>query len=854
MHAKPAVVAAKNAVADVRSRMAGELAADVPAATICARASDAFERIVVGLWDAVVAGLPAGDAAAIATGVSLVAHGGFGRRQMAPWSDIDVSIVHRPEAAALVPSVARPFLQDLFDAGLDAGASVRTPAEARDLARRDASVHTALLDARHLAGEPAIAAALPRDILDEARRDPAATAARFSAAREAEMRRHGGTPALLEPNVKRSAGGLRDLQLLRWLGTVLHGMASPEALVERGVLAADDAGAIHAAEEFLLRVRIALHLAEGRAADDLTRPRQARLAASWGHASDGGLLAVERFMREYIGHTRRVMLALESVLPESDGGDVVILDEGPCPRVVPRRPTGACPPPGEPFDDAVVVRLVGDAARQGLPIDRGTWRAIRAGTRQQDPGDDARAAFLAMFDHPAGLGRALRLLHEVRLLERLVPPFRHARNLLQFNDYHKYTVDEHCILAVERVVGMADGGDWLAETWDHLTRRRPLLVALLLHDLGKGHPEDHSVLGARMARETATRLGLPPDEVDVIEFLVLEHLSMAQLAFRRDAGDDSLVLPFARRTGSPETLRMLSLLTAADVAAVGPDTWTRWKSDLLADVAFRTLACLDGETGSGVARRRREELRAALDGHPSDDPVRALADALPDSAFVTVGAERLLGDLERIARLTPEGILSVAEWRGTNGTVAVTVATRDHGARAFHRATAALTAQRLTILAADVHPLGAGTVARFTVTDGDFDGEPPSERLAEIAAAIRAAWRADAPPVPARRWNPFAPRVAPSPPRVVIDNESSARTTIVEVFARDAPGLLSDVARTLSEAGLSVRSARVATRLDQVVDAFHVTDAAGAKLTDAGRITALKTALERVVAPLTGPG
>ena len=854
MLVSPAVIAARQALAALRRQMAEGLDAGLPGRCLCEQASEAFERIVLEVWEATIAGLSGVEPGAIREHVALLAVGGFGRRQMAPWSDIDVSLVHAPAAAALVPGVARPFLQNLFDAGLEVGQSVRTVEEACELARQDASVQTALLDARPIAGNAAIAEDLARRILAEARLDAPATTARFLAARQQEVRRHGGKPALLEPNVKRSAGCLRDIQLVHWLSTVLRGGTATGHAAARGVLDPADAATLDAAEEHLLRVRVALHLAEGRAADELTRARQARLAERWHVAAGDGLLPVERFMREFLGHTRGVVRVIDGLLPEPPGERMAGLGPDRAVRVVTRSAVGD---PGKstdaaPVDDATAVRLVGLAAREGLPIDRGAWRTIRAVPRAATVSAEAIAAFLALFDAPEGLGGALRRLHEIGLLERFIPPFSHARDLLQFNDYHKYTVDEHCILAVERVVALGGGADWLGEAWGTLTRRRPLLLALLLHDLGKGYPEDHSLLGARMAREICPTLGLPADEAEIVEFLVLEHLTMAQLAFRRDAGDDSLVLPFARRTGSPEVLRMLALLTAADVAAVGPDTWTRWKADLLGDVFFRTLGCLDGESGTGTARRR-EAIRSLLSGLAPDDPVHALAASLPDSALGAAGAERIVAELSRLARLPPGGILATAEWQPDTATVAVTVATRSEGPVAFHRITGALTANRLAILAADVSPLGEGTLARFTVADGDFDGAPPASRLGEIGAAIREALRGGAAPTFSRRWNPFAPRVTASPPRVVVDNESSARTTIVEVFAADAAGLLYGVAKTLADAGLVVRSARISTRLDQVVDAFHVTDIHGAKLVDADRVTDLRRTLERVASPLERP-
>jgi [protein-PII] uridylyltransferase len=380
-----------------------------------------------------------------------------------------------------------------------------------------------------------------------------------------------------------------------------------------------------------------------------------------------------------------------------------------------------------------------------------------------------------------------------------------------------------------------------------------------MHDLGKGFVEDHSELGARMAREAAARLGLPADEAEIIEFLVRKHLVMAHLAFRRDVGDDSIVIGFACDVGSPEVLRMLSLLTAADVAAVGPGTWTKWKADLLGDLHFRTLGHLDGESPSGGAERNRHGLETFLADRPADDPVVRMARLLPASFLRDTPPERIVEELGRVVRLPDDGIFALARWEPETATVAVSVGTRESVVPGiFHLVTGALTSQRLEILAADIHTLADGVVIdHFTVHDPDFTGPPPAERLTDIAAAIRAALRAGQPPQFTRLWNPFAPQLGAAarfPTRVLFDNESSQTDTILEVFAHDAPGLLYGIAKALFDAGISVKAAKIGTHLDQVVDAFHVVDRGGGKLTDPAAMAAVRRAIEAVVAPVTAPG
>jgi [protein-PII] uridylyltransferase len=414
-------------------------------------------------------------------------------------------------------------------------------------------------------------------------------------------------------------------------------------------------------------------------------------------------------------------------------------------------------------------------------------------------------------------------------------------------------------VAVERAGDFATDAGWLGRVWKEISRKRTVLLALLIHDLGKGFVEDHSEVGARIARDVAARLVLPDDEAEIVEFLVRKHLAMAHVAFRRDVGDPSIVIGFARDVGSPEVLRMLAVLTAADVAAVGPGTWNRWKSDLLGDLYFRTLGYLDGESPSLAADRHGKGLGRLLAGLDPADPVVTLARELPQAYLRDTEPERIVEELRQLTRLPERGIVASARWQPGTSTVAITVGTRESVAQGiFHRVTGAITSQRLEILAADINTLPGGLVLdHFVVHDPDFAGEPPADRLADIAAAIRAAVKADEPPAFTRRWNPFAPLPAPVaalPARVLFDNESSAETTILEVFAHDFLGLLYAISKALFDAGVSVRAAKIGTYLDQVVDAFHVTDQRGRKLTDPTQLEALQRKLEEVVQPPALPG
>ncbi|MFM7138134.1 MAG: ACT domain-containing protein, partial [Planctomycetota bacterium] len=794
--------------------------------------------------------------------VSVGAVGGYGRREMAPASDVDLMLLHDGRHPGVVAELAARVVQDLFDAGLQVGQSVRTIGEACRLAGSDATILTCLLESRRVAGPTLPVERLAARLRRLVRRSPRRFAELLITARRVEADRFGETVSLLEPNVKRSPGGLRDIQLVHWLGVVLHGAESLDELVAVGGISRGDLATLREAATFLARVRTDLHLTAGRCQDELTRDHQARIAGERGVESRDGLLGVERFMREYIGHTRGVKRIVDAQVAAIRGPSVGRLAATLLGHVVEGRyrvgPATVAVLPGQQrqiaADPAAILRLLELALLHGLPVEAATWAVIRSEvsrpSRQDPPPDpDACAAFLRLFLPPpgavaawrAGLPDLLRRLHDVGILELFVPGFAHARDLLQFNNYHKYTVDEHCILAVERCLDLAGDPGWLGRAWHVLTRPRPLLMALLFHDLGKGYPGDHSEVGAALARVACGRLGLPGEEAEIVEFLVRQHLLMALLAFRRDLGDDSIVAGFAREVGSPEVLRMLALLTAADVAAVGPGTWTTWKADLLGQLFDRTGDLLAGGASTAGPPTALAEVEKFIEDRAAEDPVRVLARLLPASAVRGVPPARIVEELGRLARLPADGVFAIARWQPETSTVSVTVGTHERvAAGVFHRVTAALAAERLEVLAADIHTFPAGEVLdRFTVRDPDFAGEPPAE-----------------PPRIRPQWNPFAPqvpRVGRGPVRVRFDNESSRDATIIEVFAHDSPGLLSRLARVLHEAGLSVRAARIGTYLDQVVDAFHVTDAAGGKVPADDRQATVRRRIEQALEAASGP-
>ena len=865
MTRRSVVARAEAGVAEARERMAAQRAAGSLGTQICTLASDLFETIVLDVYHTIVEALPKETAAHVRREVAVVAHGGFGRREMAPYSDVDVMLLYDRDRDGVVPGIARQLLQDLFDAGLDVGQSVRTVPEAIRLAERDATVFSTLIESRLLAGPSRLLDRLrPRLSLLVDRHRPRLLR-QLMEARGEERDRHGRSASLLQPNVKRSRGGLRDIQMVRWIGFLGWGEATFSGLVLRNALSAADADTLREARSFLLGVRIDLHLAAGRGNDELSRDEQARIAAERGIASSAGLLAVERFMRDYCCVTQSVLRILTHLQQQMGPppwrrqlADRVLCHDVDGNYCVGPRGVGIWPDAVARVTESLpaVMRLVLLSMRHDRPIDEASWEAVRLQLAAEEhatlPDEASRELFLQMFVEPTRLADALRAMHRVGLLERFIPDFEHTRGLLQFNNYHKFTVDEHSLHTVERGVELADDPGWLGRIWRGIRRRRPLLLALLLHDIGKGRPGDHSEVGAVIARKVAADLGLPEDEAEIVELLVAQHLLMAHLAFRRNVGDPSLVVGFAREVGSPEVLRMLTILTVADVTAVGPGTWTGLKADLLSELYERTLACIDGESPSRPSDRRRAELEQLLAEASAGEPVLSLARRLTPSYLQATEPRQMVEELQRVVVLPPGELFVLTRWHAETKTVGVTFAARKPIVRGvFHRVTGALSSLRLAVLSADIHSFADEFVIdHFVAQDPDSDGEPPPDRIDDIVRAINEAIRhGQQPSFPAVYGEVVPPAALEDtfPPRVQIDNASSETTTIIEVFAHDRAGLLYAVARAIYEAGLSVEAAKIGTYLDQVVDAFHVTEQDGTKIDDPGRRREIRTAIEAVL-------
>ncbi|MHB8954157.1 MAG: [protein-PII] uridylyltransferase [Pirellulaceae bacterium] len=867
---RPAVFTAREQLAQGRVKLREQHERGSPGIQLSAHLTDLLDRVVVDLYTASLVDSSTQD---IEAEIALVPNGGFGRRDVAPYSDVDLMLLANPAVRERVAELARHLTRNICDAGLQLGFSLRTPAEACGLALKDATIFTSLVESRFLAGNERIYERFLERFRQVARRRWRTLVPVVIAARQEERHQYGETAYLLEPNIKRSRGGLRDVQSVRWVGFIRYGEKELQNLDQVGALSSTDRRRLVQAYEFLLRLRNEMHFHAGKAQDLLTRDEQVRLAQVYGYVKLAGMLPVERFMRDFFEHVgdvryvasnfitgvqvpSRLTAAFAPLLSHRVERDFLV---GPVHIGATRKGLAKVT-----SNLASVLRLMDLANLYGKRIDHRTWEAIRNAQSQGPPeqvSEHAIHSFLSLLSQPGRLPDMLRRLNELRVLEQFIPALQHARCLMQFNDYHKYTVDEHCIRAVECAVAFRDDPRPVGVTYRDLRNKRLLHLALLLHDLGKGYDDDHSDVGARIAAETARRLNLADHETETLRLLVGRHLLMIHMAFREDMYDDTVVLRLAREVGSPDVLQMLYLHSCADLAAVGPDVLNDWKLELLTELYYRTRRHLTGEDISRSTALEVKARRAAVQALSLDDPDplwwNKQISALPAGYLLTVSPPGIHEVLGRLHRLSVNDVTAWFHYVPERKVCVYLVGAYESVTPGiFHKLTGALTGKGLQILAAEIHTLADELVLdRFYVEDSDYVGEPPVARTQDVCSALVKALTVNADKLPAFRqlWGTgrgsAAANFAELPTRIRFDDSTSDRFTIITIFTYDRRGLLYSIARILFECGLVVHVAKIATYLDQVVDAFYVTNTKGQKIHSQEQLAEIRQRLTAALEP-----
>ena len=803
--------------------------------------------------------------------LAILGVGGYGRGEMAPFSDVDLLFLTPWKVTPWAETVVESMLYLLWDLKLKVGHSTRTVKDCLRLGTEDYTIRTALLERRTICGDDALPEELHRRLWSDlfARTLPDFIEAKL-AERGERHRRQGGQRYMLEPNVKEAKGGLRDLQTLYWIAKYRYRVREAAELVSLGVFTADEFGAFEAAERFLWCVRCHMHLVAGRAADQLTFDMQVDVATRMGFADHSGRRAVEHFMQAYFRHATRVgeltrilLVALEADNVKSEPGLMAFFKRKRKVRAPYVERQGRLDVANEAAFLGTPLNMLGifeEALRTALLLHPHAMRLIGANRHLIDKAlrEDPAAAklFLGLLLRHGNPERALRRMNELEVLSAFLPEFAPIVAMMQFNMYHSYTVDEHTIQVVSNLAQIERGE--LAEDLPLATsilargvNRRALYVALLLHDIGKGRPEDHSVLGARIARSVAPRLGLKPVESETVEWLVRHHLLMSDMAQKRDIADPRTIRDFAKAVKTRERLDLLTVVTVCDIRGVGPSVWNNWKAQMLRALYRATAAALENgledvnrDTREAKAKRLFREgmagwserrLRAELARHYGP-----YWQGLPTAAQIRFAT--MLQDLA-------EGEVRVElEADEDRDATRVLMACQDHPG-IFSRLAGALTIAGGNIVDARSYTSRDGfAVSVFWLQDAEGHPFAPA-RLPRMRRLIEQILRGEVVTREALEGREIKKRERrfEMPTSIDFDNEGSDIYTIIEVDTRDRPGLLYDLTQAFAAANVTIAQAVVATYGAQVVDSFYVKDLFGLKLWSRAKQEALEKKLRAAI-------
>ncbi len=770
--------------------------------------------------------------------IALVALGGYGRGELSPHSDVDLMVLHSGRSVA--PDVGKKLFYVLWDAGFTVGHAIRTAKDSLKLSALNLEAETSFLDARLIAGDGRIFDEFHAAALRQTRR----RAGKFlDALREEASIRHareGHASYLLEPNVKDGAGGLRDRSLVVWLTRVFESDVPDAAAVEEAAFA--DAG------EMLFRVRNRLHYLAERASEVLLLSHQERIATELGYRGNGRP-AVDAFLRDFYTAARVVAFAASSALAELSGrtsrkhsrrelAPGIALEDGRV-RILDRISPAA--------DPTLAMRAFAEAAQVGVPVAAETLAWLRveadAGPAEYRWTEETRRAFFRLLASGDRAARSLEAMDQTGLLARFLPEWDGVRCQPQHNVYHRFTVDVHLLSTVAAACALErDAGEDSLErdVWLDLADRDRVLLGCLLHDIGKGTDEDHSILGETLAGQIAKRMGISREATDDVVWLVRHHLLLPDTATRRDTDDENLVVETAASVADAERLKMAYVLSVADGRATGPTAWGAWKATLVGELFAKVLHVLErgevvGRDASDLVRHRTAELRQALTRFP-DAVVEAHLHRMPRAYLLAFPTEVLIRHFALMAaELGPAEVR--AHWTRTDasGVYELIVVARDRPGL-FSKASGALALNGINVLAAQIFTRGDGVALEAFRVEGARDREIDEERWARVEANLSRALAGrislDLRLAEKRGAYDRPSKGKREPALVVVDNKVSDFYTVVEVHATDRVGLLYSITRALADMELDIHAAKVATYADDVVDVFYVRDVDGQKVTD----------------------
>lgn len=803
---------------------------------------------------------------------AIVALGGYGRGELAPHSDIDVMFLHQGKRdAAQATVLSEKILYLLWDAGFSVGHSNRSLSECLTQAKEDSITRNALIDARLLWGSTELFEQLVEQLDEDIfSRQQRALLDEILADQTARYEKFGNVACLQEPNVKETAGGLRDLHTLLWATRVAHGKANLPDLVSAGIVPENDAKAITAAYDFLLRVRNEMHFTTARRTDLLSLDLQQQVARSFGYTDSEELQASESFMRDYYLHARRLHRLcdahLQRALAKQEkrswfsrvrtmpafGGFVMrdgVLDLDNV---------------QEPLDGTKMMLAFSYAQATGAPLSVNLQDAVQASlpvvNKVFRTAPEAAQAFFKMLRARGKVALGLRQMHELGFLGKYLPEFARITCLVQHDLYHRFTVDEHTLRTLEVLDELYNSRnkqlDRYRSLYSEISDPACLHLGLLMHDIGKGLGGGHTEKGIKIAERVCERLQLEDAAFQQVIFLVRQHLLMAHIAQRRDLSDEKVIRDFAAQVGTLDNLNMLTLLTYADINGVGPNVWNQWKDTLVWElyIKARTLLAPEKEADHSI-EKLRERIVKMLASEVDFAEVQQHFDLLPED-YARYTAPQIIIEHIRLAHALNSRKIKTS-WRVNAQAKCTDLHLCARNRRGlFANLTGTLTAQGVNILSVSLNTRADGlAIDSFKVCDTVGEPLTDPQRWEQIDDQIRRALGGEldvatavGKRLRAQSAGRFTKRKVTVPKLTQInwDNQSSDKSTILEVRTGDRLGLAYKIASTLAGLALDIVFAKVATEKHLALDVFYVTDGNGQKLPDAhlpGIESAIRVAL-----------
>ncbi|MBC8317744.1 MAG: [protein-PII] uridylyltransferase [Desulfobulbaceae bacterium] len=770
------------------------------------------------------------------SGMALVALGGYGRRELFPFSDIDLMLLHDKCTEEDLTAVAEAVFYPLWDAGLEVGHGVRTPKICLSEAKKDFFLQVSILDAHLLAGSESLYADLISRFQKkfvEGRRKQFVQDMILHCRKRHE--RFGNHSYLLEPHIKEGKGGFRDIQAMLWTAKVVFSLDDLEAMQLAGLLTREEKQNFEAAWDNLVRIRNRLHYISGRKNDQLFFEHQEEMAGAFQYKDTSGMMGVERFMKELHAHLRTIAVTTDMFfehvtevlgLSKSKLQDKA-LETGITLRLGRIQLTDQELLKSRPH---LLLRVFLQSAKTGAPIHHRTRKAIRDHldivTDKNRRSKRMAKSFMELISHESALP-ALTELVESGLLSAYMPEFTHLESLSQHDIYHVFTVDRHLLQCVDEISTLRRSEQRIFKL---INTPHILFLAALLHDIGKGYQENHSVYGAKLCKDIGERLGLTAGEIDDLTFLVREHLFLAEIALRRDLEDESLILRCARKVKTPERLSMLYLLTIADARATGPSIWTDWKAALLQELYLKTANALEHaeklpDNTAQETQWLRDQITPLLAKDNSFD-----MDILPDDYLQGFSPAEVAVHIQHHTQLEYKPILTTPSIHEAHWSVLI-IANDRPGMLSKICGTLAL--HNLRILSAQIYTWSDGTVIDVidvaSTLDKNFEDQDWEALQNDLTQAVQL--RLGLTHRLAKKLKPALRRKSKPgrrpKTRVIFDTQASAHYTVVEVYATNRMGLLYDITHTLSDFGINTYRAIIGSKGDQIVNVFYVLDNKG---------------------------